>query len=431
MSIGEHTVMLVPVAGGDPLDLSCFVDSVKIAHGRDDTTSQPDAATATLEVSYDTALAETLPGAVEIGATLHITTTVAATEVTRFVGPISDISMGWDEAGPDTPDRVIGQVIAASRFADLGRRVVGAEPFPQELDGARVARVLGLAEVTTDPAYSDPGTVQILPRDIDSQPALDVAQEAATSAGGVVWHTRTGEVRYADADHRRGEDPLLALDACDILVTPTWSRTTSGLINDVSIGYGLAPEGGDGEGGEQPRWLGEAPTSKGRYGTYGFSATTVLAAAGDAAAMGGLLLARNSAPVWIMTDLPVDLKGLSDADTLALLGCDMHSLISLTGLPAAGTAPTSALLWVEGWEETLEWQDHEVEFKVSGYCRTVPAPRWNDVNPATTWDTMGALTWDEATCMGPSPDLGRWDDVPASTRWDLVPAATTWDTWKG
>jgi hypothetical protein len=66
---------------------------------------------------------------------------------------------------------------------------------------------------------------------------------------------------------------------------------------------------------------------------------------------------------------------------------------------------------------------------VSGYCRTVPPPRWDDLNPTWTWDTIGTLTWDQATCIGPQPDRGRWADVPATLRWDQIPPATTWDTW--
>ena len=135
-------------------------------------------------------------------------------------------------------------------LADLGRRVVGDVPWPQELDGARVARIMAAADVSLDPSYSDPGTVQVLPRDVDSQAALAIAQACATSASGLVWHTRTGEVRYADAEHRRGASPALQLNACDILVTPTWRRSSEGLVNLVSIGYGVAPEGG-----EQPRYV--------------------------------------------------------------------------------------------------------------------------------------------------------------------------------
>ena len=72
--------------------------------------------------------------------------------------------------------------------------------------------------------------VEVTARDIDATDALTVAQEAAESAGGLVWETRTGEIRYADADHRRGADVDLELylDACDLYVTPTWMRNLWG-----------------------------------------------------------------------------------------------------------------------------------------------------------------------------------------------------------
>jgi len=165
-----------------------------------------------------------------------------------------------------------------------------------------------------------------------------------------------------------------------------------------------------------------------KWGRYGFTSTTELAALADATAMGNLLLTRNHDPVWVMSTLPVAVSDLSAAETAALLGLDMHSLLTLTGLPAAGTAPTSAFLWVEGWTENLAWGVHELELIVSGYCRTAPAPRWNDIDPAWTWDGMGAMTWDDATCLGPLPSFGRWDDVPASVRWNTVtPPNMTWD----
>ena len=53
-------------------------------------------------------------------------------------------------------------------------------------------------------------------------------EEVAGDAGGIVWATRAGDVRYADANHRRGTVAALTLDACDVLVTPIWSRTTDG-----------------------------------------------------------------------------------------------------------------------------------------------------------------------------------------------------------
>jgi hypothetical protein len=368
---------------------------------------------------------ESYPASLDVGGLVTVATALAGhAAVTRFVGAISDIAQTWEAAGEDTPNREALQVIATGPLAALGRRIVGDTPWAQELDGARVAKVLAAAGVILDPLYSDPGTVQILARDVDSQPALDVAQGTAQDAGGIVWSTVRGEIRYADANHRRGTVTGLVLDVCDILVTPRWLRNSGGLINRVSIGYGAPVAGAD-----QARFTDERADSIAAFGRYEFVTGSQLAAQADAAAMGTMLLTRNSRPVWIMDELPVDVAGLDAADTASLLALEMHSLVSLSGLPAAGTAPTSAYLWVEGWTETLEWGIHDITLAVSGYCRTVPPPRWNDTLPETTWDNYGAGTWDDAACFGPTPNLGRWDDAPASLRWDQVPPAKTWNTY--
>lgn len=406
-------------------DLSCFVDEISIHHGRDDTDTQPDASAATLDLSTDTSV-EDWPPSLEIGGFITVTTTIGQSAITRFKGRVTDISVGWDDAFESTPHASIMQIIATGPLADLGRRVVGDAPWGQELDGARVSRIMAAAGVTLNPATSDPGTVQILARDVDAQPALDLAQAVAVDAGGLVWEMRTGEIRYADADHRRGTTAALEMDACDVLVTPTWRRTTEGLVNDVSIGYGPTPDGG-----EQPRYAADRPDSIKRYGEYGISAATQLAALADATAMGQLLLTRNSSPVWVLGALPVSMADLSPDETTALLSLDMSDLVRVFGMPSAGSVPTSGFLWVEGWSERLAFGIHEYEMVVSGYCRTSPPPRWDDVNPASTWDSMGAVTWDDAACFGPPETFGRWNDVPAANRWDTTAPAVTWDSWTG
>jgi hypothetical protein len=418
-------------SSGGAVDLSCWVDDVSIAHGRSETTGQPEGSAATLNLTAGPD--DPLPAELDVGAVVTVVTqlpvadpdTGTPVESMRFSGRVTDVAMGWDDAGTATPSAGVVQVVAVSPLADLGRRVVGAEPFPQELDGARVARVTALAGVTLDPAFSDPGTVQILPRDIDAQAALDVAHGTAQSAGGLLWQTRNGEIRYADADHRRGIPVSLELDACDVLVTPTWVRNLDGLVNAVSIGYGVAPEGG-----EQPRYTATDPASITDLGRYGYDFTTELAALADAQAMGNLLLTRNNRPAWVMSALPVGMADLSDTDTAHLLKLDMHSLVRITGLPSLGTAPTTVNLWVEGWTERLAWGVHDFELAVSDYCRTAPPPRWDDLSPAWTWDTVDpALTWNATTCLGPPIDTGRWADVSASLRWDDTPTDTTWDSW--
>jgi len=432
VTVGTFRVTYRQIANVSPFyDITCLVDSLTIRHGRDDTNSQPEADSCTLNMSDEHGefwppTSGNAPFVLDVAGTVYVWAYLGPDwYAQRFQGRITDIDQEWDDAGEDTPDHIRIQVVATGALSEMGRRAIGDEPWPQEIDGARMNRIFTAAGFAWDPATSDPGTVQILPRDVDNQPALEIAQSCAASASGILWSTRAGEIRYADADHRRNTVAALELDACDILVSPHWVRTTEGLMNYVSIGYGATPDGGD-----QPRYWNLHTQSRARYGRFDYSTTTELATFDDAKAYGQMLIARNRQPVWIMGALPVDVDGLSEADTQTLLTLEMHSLVLLTGLPAGAGAPTSAYLWVEGWAETLAYGVHELELIVSGYCRTAPAPQWDQMDPAKTWDSMGVLTWDDSACMGPTPDLGRWADVPASTRWDgIQPPDIQWNQW--
>jgi hypothetical protein len=421
--IGTHEVLVYPqgdAPAGTPEDITCLIDGVSIQHGRTDTTAQPEPAAATLD--FTVGPGAPLPAVVDMGAWVKVVTHLAGEDSTRFVGRVTDLAIGWEDAGADTPEAGAGQLVAVAGLADYGRRVIGDAPFPAELDGARVARVFDVAGLVLDPAFSDPGTVQVVSRDVDRQPALEVARATADSAGGLIWHTRDGLIRYADAEHRRGTTIALDLDVCDVLVTPTWLRNLDGLVNEVSMTYGVAVDGG-----ERPNHHAVNTTSQARYGVYDYSVTVELAALSDAVAATSLILTQNGTPVWMLQELPVDVAGLTAAETHTLLGLEVHSLVRVGGLPETGQTPTSIAAWVEGWTERLAWGVHELTLAVSDYCRTTPPARWNDLDSSMTWDTAPGI-WDTAGCIGaPSPNLGTWDTVPASVRWDQVDPALAWD----
>lgn len=411
---------------GETIDITCLIEEVAIRHGRAETTGQPEASTATLDLSLDTDT-DDLPDGLDVSSRITVTTTIPGLASTRFDGVVTDVHVGWEDAGEETPELPVVQVIATGDLGELGRRVVGEAPYPQEPDGARVARILSASGIQTDPAYVDAGTVQVLARDVDAQPALALAQSVAQSAGGVLWQTRAGRVQYADAAHRKGAQAQLRLDACDILVTPVWLRNIDGFVNDVTVTYGVAPEGG-----QAPTYREENTKSKTRFGRFEASLSTVLAELADAQSLAGLLLARNSSPVWVLSALPVHVAGLDAADTTVLLSMDVHDLLEVTGLPSVGSVPTGTSLWVEGWTERLAYGVHELLLNVSGFCRTAPPPEWDRVPPAWTWDSMGtSVTWDDASCFGPIQSFGRWVDVPASTKWNQLTPSQTWDTFTG
>ena len=390
----------------------CVVQHASIRHGRDDPSSQPEADSATLE------LVGPMPAGVEVGATLELLARVGGTTYPRFAGRVTDVAIGWHSV-----DLPAGTIVAVGELADMGRRVIGDAPYPAETDGVRVNRAIAAAGVRTDAIRSDPGTLTVLARDVDAQPALAIAVDAATDGAGFVWQATDGAVLYADAQHRRAARPVVELDACDLPLSLSWTKGLEGLVNDIRVRYGAA--------NPQPEVHVTDAASIVDLGTFAASLSTRLASAGDANARAQIVAVRQSRPTWVLASLGMPLEWLDAQLSLALLELEVHDLLSITGMPA-GAPMTSALVFVEGWSETIAPGSWQIELAVSDYCRTAPAPSWDEVDPLVTWDTLDAgLTWDASTCVPPYVGHGRWADVPSSLRWDLVAPSETWDTWTG
>lgn len=404
---------------GDPSNgVECQVMRAQVHHGRDDPTSQPEASVASLE------LVGALPPEAVIGARVGLDAVVGPLRIPRFEGEITDLAIAFDSVDVPVP-----RIIAAGDLGRIGRRVVGDSPWAEELDGARVNRILTLAGFAPDPLLTDPGTVAVLARDVDRQPALGLAQEAAEDGGGIVWQDTAGRIRYADALHRRGAPVAFEFEACDVGLGLGWEQSLEGLTNKVVLRYGPTPEGG-----EQPEVYQSDAVSIADRGEFGASLSTRIATVDDAQKRADTIIARAANPSWLLGGLEVNLELLDAAELELLLGLDVHALVNVTGMPE-GSPATTAALWVEGWRETIEGTDAglvawSLAFATSDYCRTAGAPRWDDTPSSATWDTVDpALTWNGAYCMPPSLQRGRWNDVPASMRWDTVSPLMTWDNW--
>jgi hypothetical protein len=283
----------------------------------------------------------------------------------RFIGDITDIAIGWDDAGQDTPEAGVAQIIAVGPLANIGRTTVKPEVdpwFEAKQDGLRIAEICAFYGIPL--AGYDPGRFLVVPMRIEPDQILTGLHETADAAGGVIWATRSGDTRYADSHHRYGAPVELVLDACDILVTPTLRRSLAGLANRVRLTYGV-------EGAQAVYWD-DDPASIAAYGLYAYAATVLLVHLPDVVAAVDELLLLNAHPAWMLDALPVAVADLDIADTTTLLGLEMHSRIQVGGLPATGATPTTVDVFLEGWTERLAWGVYQLDLSVSDYSRTVP-----------------------------------------------------------
>lgn len=348
----------------------------------------------------------------------------------RFTGTVTDAAI--------RPSAEIVTIVAAGDRSRAARVPIGDVPWPAELDGARATRILA-ALVAADPTFDvlpgDPGTVTVLARDVDRQPAAALLDDLAAFTGGDAWETRAGELTWRDARSRSDLAPGLTLDASNVLVDPEFTKSLDGLVTDLTVYYGPDPQASI-----------RLRDTAAPITTLAAQVSTPLATASDAQAYATEVVGRRSRPAWSVPALGVDvLRTLDPAQRLALLAAEPGLLVALTGMPT--TAPFSASqLWVEGWRETYTRQSWRFAISVTPRGLTGAQARWIDV-PATyvpaaapgdplpapqpmTWaaQPFAGLSWIAVAGWWTDEEitLGRWADVPANVRWGNYPAGTTW-----
>lgn len=402
--------------GGTWLELE-HVGPVTISHGRTDTAQQPSAASCQLELHTE-ALPDLpaigSPLVVELGAGAIAYTGLAGADLeaatTRFSGHVTDVAAIPDRLG--SPARLA--VTAVSRRARLGRTFVGDAPWPAELDGARAGRILALAApvVGAPVGIVDGGTVDVLSRDVDRQPALNLLDELAVSTGGTLVELRSGELVWHDAEHRQRSAVDVELSAYDVLAGVTAGQHLAGIVNRLTVEYGVKPAEG-----ERPAVTYADPGSELLHGPFEARLASLLSAEADAAAFARLTVGRRSRPAWELRSLEVELARTVPAVTAGLLlRLEFADLVRVVGFPAAPFA--SARLWVEGWSEQITRTAWRMRLDVSSYGRSAPEPRWVDLNPQTSWADAGELTWLQTVGWDSGEFIsGRWVDVPQDARW--------------
>lgn len=370
---------------------------------------------------------ELLTAVPEVGAGVQLAVTAAAGDALglaasarpRFTGEVVGRSL-------DDDGRLVLQLVG--RRSRLGRLYVGDTPWAQETAGVRVQRILDLARAQL-PALQlgtvDADAVQVIPRDVDRQPALALLDELAETTTGQLVELRDGTLTWHDAEHRRNPAVLVELVAGrQIVAGLRWESGLAGMVNDLTLAYGLTPAEG-----EQPTVRQVDDVSVAAVGVVAASESTLLADKSTAEDRARLIVGRRSTASWSSPALTVELlRSVDRAQLAGLLRLEHGNVLRATGLPAMSPFTTSELV-VEGYTETLTRDAWLLDLAVAGLGIAGAPLQWQETPAAITWAgvTPAGMTWLQAAQWQPyRGESGRWHDVAATLRWSAVPASTTW-----
>lgn len=396
----DRTVGATPLAvtiGTTPVSPT-LLGPVTIRHGRDRPGTRPGAATCSLTIS--TAALEALP---TVGAALTVdlgasTLTWAGLDLSsparrRFTGHITNLTADTDTL--TEPARLT--IVATSRRARLGRVFLGDVPWPQENDAARAGRILSLAAAQLPGLTwsTDSGTVEVLPRDVDRQPALRLLDELAQDTGGELVELRGGELVWHDADHAAAALTAATLTASEVLSSTRAEQDLDGLVNSFTVGYGSDDP--------QDSVTVEDPDSIAAHGPASASLSTQLVSEADASLYATAMVSRFAVPRWRLSQLDVDLirydgtAGISPAQAAVLLALEQADLLVVRDFPVGGPFAAARLL-LEGWTEHVSRNGWRLGLNVSDRDLALPGPTWEQLPPTLAWSDIAPTdTWLDLT----------------------------------
>lgn len=314
--------------------------------------------------------------------------------------------------------RIYCQIVAGGQQAVLGPVGVYTTPLsaariaahyaagtgnPDELSGARIARLLNYAGVPSSDTDIDPGVAKLSPQGLAGKKLLDLVQQITTTEGGgaAFYVAPSGATTFVDRNFRRPGPPAVTVDAGADLdagtFAPAYDELT--LINSATVTR---------EGGTEQTYT--DTDSRDKYGLTSEPPVTAL----NATDQGALNLAQwrvrsQSRPGWRLAAVALDLLTATTANLYAsMTALRVGSRLRATGLDATAAPRTSLELAAEGWTETVAIDQYTVVFDTSP-ADLLPPLIWNDTtngrwqadgNTLTAAITASATTISVTTAAG-------------------------------
>jgi len=326
-----------------------------------------------------------------------------------FTGEVSGVYNRFEGAGLGGKPNTL-QIQAIGALGLLVKRYAGAVAYPEELDGARIQRILeetlfvaweDLSNTQTWNDFTtetwanygvqgidtiDPGRYEVLARPAEVEQAYELTDTTQQSGLGYLYDTPDFEIGYADAERRSANytTNLIELDANLVNADIQTRLQTADIVNSVVIRY------------DDPvlEVVAQNDTSINNYGLLEEIRATILAETVDATEQATNFVNYRGTPKVSLEAVSVNLAHSDMTNTVRddLLAVTMDSLLYLDNIPVGLIVEGYFEGFVEGWTWTLGRKNLELTMSVSNSIYSTLDVQWEDYNSVIQWQNLDNAT---------------------------------------
>jgi hypothetical protein len=326
-----------------------------------------------------------------------------------FTGEVSGVYNRFEGAGLGGKPNTL-QIQAIGALGLLVKRYAGAVAYPEELDGARITRILEETlyvawedisntftwnDFTTETWANygvqgidtiDAGRYEVLARPAEIDQAYNLTDTTQQSALGYLYDTPEFSIGYADAERRSANytTNLIELDANLVNADIQTRLQTADIVNSVVIQY------------DDPvlEVAAQNDTSINNYGLLQEVRSTILAETADATEQATNFVNYRGTPKVSLEEVTVNLAHSDMTNTVRdnLLGVSMDTLLYLDNIPVGLIPEGYNEGFVEGWTWTLGRKNLELTMSVSNSIYSTLDVQWEDYNSVIQWQNLDNAT---------------------------------------
>lgn len=378
--------------GSMDLTTRAFIQSITMTNGRQTVTEQPPPATFSVDISPEADSYAYFSG-IQIADLIewYLDDPSTGGQVRVFFGEVSDISIRLDSWGSGNGMKVY-TITGMGIAAPLMRQYIDSNSFIKQYAGTRIYNCLVNEQSIEGGTYDvsgieTPSVYEIAAINQGYVPALDLAQEAADSAMGVLFEDMIDGIMRYQSYTTRTSNPTITLTKDDIVAsTFNVNISSTEIANSVNVSYGAS--------GARSTTYSDI-YSPSIYGKKDATKTTTLHNLSDANTQAQIYLAARKQPNYNLSSVSIDTAAVSDALRHSCLTAKIGTIIEIPDIIIA------ELGTFKGFIEQISWTSDRnrdtVTFILSNYGQMYPFTMWTDVSATATWSTYATATtkWNE------------------------------------